>query len=204
MKTPKNSPWGKVQNTENIRDIAYRVDTAGHGGIITLKNQFVTQVKMFELLLGKKLPTLLAYLDKITWNTSYLTFEEDCDWALFYLIYPFCQDEYSKKEDVIRTLKNWHYKIYEEFTNEVVPSSESYMKKQDEITEYAKGKWRNLSAIYYDKDTNFTKVLMGFDIDENRRTNKKVTILVPRDEYTSFAFILTDEEIKKYTKLEDF
>lgn len=66
MYEPIYSPWGKVQNCEELCPGIYSVSTASHGGIMAVKDVATTVLSENAQKCG-------------FWDGRFLCFEEDCD-----------------------------------------------------------------------------------------------------------------------------
>jgi hypothetical protein len=95
MRPPKDSPWGSVQQAEKVADGIWFVYTAGHGGIWLDPDH------------QERMPACKNFLNSKCW------WEEDCDWAIPYLVF---QDEIRQSDpgfenhriNAVRTVQVWH------------------------------------------------------------------------------------------------
>jgi len=124
---PKHSPWGVIQDCEQIADGILAVSTAGHGGIKLDRKRNAQVPELFRTKGG--------------W------YEEDCEWAIAATIHrdAFLEEarQTSKCPDTLSaaidsTCKNYFPDFFTAFTGKVVTAAESYViRKRESATKNA-------------------------------------------------------------------
>lgn len=124
MKKLINSPWGTPDDWYFINENAQMLGTPSHGGIVALKSYINRLIMVWESMEGKNFTALRKFVESHTWNTSYIYFEEDCDWVIFCKLAGIMEIGFGapvSKEDVDGVLKRWNIDIYQQFTNDYEP-----------------------------------------------------------------------------------
>ena len=109
---PTTSPWGQVDQCEEILPGMWAVSTPSHGGIKLSPERAAKVPRYFK-----------------TWLGGFTWYEEDCDWAIPYLIF---EDELKEHGDAHakRTIeKNYHR---DSLSHECGGHREAYARYQEE------------------------------------------------------------------------
>jgi hypothetical protein len=117
----KHSPWGAVQDCEQLADGIYNVSTASHGGIKLDRER------------NSRMPE--------DWRQPGGWYEEDCDWCLPFIVFQADilngGEKYAVKHILeglhIKTLKNWHPDKFEQYFDTILKPGESYLKDNKEL-----------------------------------------------------------------------
>jgi hypothetical protein len=114
-----SSPWGGIQHQKELAPGIVEVSTASHGGIYLDDDRWSALKAMF--------PMVQPWA-----GAGWL--EEDCDWAIAALAFPFAFDTKSQiaAEDTVR---NWHPEVWEKYKGRALLPGESM--RRDEDTFYA-------------------------------------------------------------------
>lgn len=92
------------------------MSTASHGGY------WISQERLLEL-------------QRIFPNQTSQWFEEDCDWCIVVVAFPFLAPEKGTRELAKRTMKDWHPDLYESFFDEKLLEGQSYKRDNDLFAE---------------------------------------------------------------------
>jgi hypothetical protein len=118
---PTNSPWGKVDHTEEFAPGIWRVSTPGHGGFKLSPHR------------QRMMPDYM--------KRSGAWYEEDCEWALVALVF---RDEFDRLrpwqieqkvnetdyQQALRTARGWYPDEYERFFGVTLAPGESHVKDE--------------------------------------------------------------------------
>jgi hypothetical protein len=181
-----HSPWGWIQSVSELTEGMWLVSTAGHGGI-KLSRQ-----------MNAKMPKQLRR--EGGW------YEEDCEAALVVLGFP---EHFTRTQldDAERSVKNWFPAAYEAYTGTVIPSSESFTKRNQEFAEATKTNWVVVAAWgSWQKGVPAGMVGTLATMGGIRGAGEEKHFLVPEDEYqkrSPFGFIIDPsrhQEVADFTK----
>ena len=168
---PKLSPWGFVQHGEKLVDGVYAVSTASHGGIKCDRKA------------NARIPALFRTPDG--W------YEEDCDWAIPAIFLGVLPDTL---EDAHRTLKNWHWKEYEQHFQVVLAPGESRGKDRVCWAVSNAGRWI-VTAAWGDWHSTVPQGMVGCHaVRDGDQANSRY-YLVSREEYDTrnfFGFVIDE------------
>lgn len=177
---PSSSPWGSIQQCEQLDSGVYRVSTAGHGGIMAHPS----------LDLSKELRDLARKHD--TRSTTWLCFEEDCAYALITLEWRLNQkkDLFPKREtsDLVKLLSSYYPEFLISKNVEVEP--EAYKK-------YLETKLRDQRA--HDRDPQLIVSKLRHTGDQIRvwTADDKEYLVTPLDNSNARSLELKDYKIEK-------
>ena len=170
---PKLSPWGVVQHGEKLSDGVYAVSTASHGGIKCYPKANV------------RIPAIFRANDG--W------YEEDCDWAIPVI---FLGNGPGTLEDAHKTLKNWHWKDYEQHFGVVLAPGESRGKDRVCWTVSNAGRWI-VTAAWGDYHSSVPQGMVGCHAVRDEDQANSRYYLVPREEYAArnvFGFVIDESK----------
>lgn len=160
---PVRSPWGKVQETSVYADGIVFVSTASHGG--------------FKLSRTRQSQMPKALRSEGGW------YEEDCEAALVVVGLP----NYFTNEQLVRateSVKNWFPDRYEQWTGEVLPVEESYVKRNRKFEADNAENYVVISAWGDWHAKVPTGMVCGLATKGgNRNTNEQKWFLIPATEY---------------------
>lgn len=170
MLKAKKSPWGQIQNAENVGAGIDFVSTASHGG-------FKLDSKR-----NAQIPEL--FRNKNGW------YEEDCEAAFVVMFFPdIFNDEQVNKAH--RSVKNWYPERYEKHFGVVIPLEESCEKMSVAFDEHNFGNFVVRSA-WGDWHDNVPKGMVGV-YAKCQKTGEEKYFLVGGEEYkarNSFGFVI--------------
>jgi hypothetical protein len=197
MREGMNTPWGKAQSAEQLAPGIFAVSTAGHGGI------------KLDRKLNSKVPEYMRR--KGGW------YEEDCEWAIPYVIFSELLLANGDKHAIgligrnthISTLRNWYPAAYERFFNVVLVEGESSVRDSELFAERNANNWL-VTAAWGDWQPGVPKGLVGVVATEGGKRGsylEKVAeryFLVPNDEYqnrSSNGFVIN---LDQHKEIEEF
>jgi len=166
----KNSPWGKVQNSQILYEGVVAVSTGRHGG-----------VKVYQKL-NKLIPAYARKKDG--W------YEEDCEIAIPF----FFLSVLNKKDQSENTLKNYFPSIWETATGKTLKLGESVEKDRTTFEKENINNWVVTSA-YGDWHANVPKGKVGVvaTLGGNRDYSNSKQFLIDEAEYKNrgqFDFVI--------------
>ena len=113
--------WGASQTIDDCGNGIQFVSTAGHGGYVVPAH------------LNNLIPEIFRQADR--------QYEEDCGWAVVdYFLNAFLND-HNKYTEALKTIKEWFWKQWEEYSGEVIPLPESRCKQEFVFHEEHKNDW---------------------------------------------------------------
>lgn len=124
----KHSPWGTVQHQQQIANGIDFVSTAGHGGFKLNRQMNAKIPKIFRRPNG--------------W------YEEDCEQLIVrYFLNNQSVNWQQEKEQILKSLKNWYWEEWEQYSGTVLAPGESRMKDQEMWTKQNHNRFIVTSAM---------------------------------------------------------
>lgn len=184
------SPWGKIQDVQDLADGVWFVSTSSHGGIKLSRK------------LQNEMPECLR--QKTAW------YEEDCEASLVMvgLQRYFHEEKWQKSiNEAHQSAKNWFPDEYHAFTKQPVPVEESYVLTKRKFSEDNKNNYVT-TACWGDWHQDVPKGMVAcFATIGGDRTTQGKLFLVPEQEYatrTIGGFIIDTNKYQEIQSLKGF
>ena len=170
-----STPWGASQTSKKYAPGIMEYSTASHGGFHLSKSR------------QRVMPKCLR--NDSGW------YEEDCDWCKVVISF---QEffEPNVRISAYNTLRNWHYKAYEELFGKILRPGESHAKDEVLFFEKHKNDWLVISALRCEHNNTLVDVIAtrGGKRLFNGQQKRFIVTATDYDKRNRFGFVITEQD----------